>query len=763
MKLKLVFFFLISTNLLFAQKEKSSKLLNKQNNQPIQFCSILNNNSQKGSISNNKGIFKITGTPNDSIIISYIGYKSVSFLFKNLPSVIYLQPTSFELKEIDLSANSRKIVELNKLQIKNLDAPLTTNNVSSKLIKLRNSNDLGSAVKSATGVRPINRYGGFQTFRIRGFNNFVLLYDGVRDERHNLSTSAPSTNLANVDHIEVLKGPSSVMFGHSALGGIINIVRKKPTSTFTGEFSATYGSFDTYEMSAGMGGPINKKLKYRVDFGLTKSNGWRDYGVNTNNASFSLNYTPTQKDILEVSFQTNNDIYDTDTGIPVDENGNIVAGMDPKTRYNDPQDYLKHTRFDLNVKYKHQFNSKLKLTNSFSWSDDDINYLSTEWLYFNAAKDSITRGFPFYFNHKTKTIQNQFDLTYSFKTGSVKHKSLVGNSITFLDRKSFRGSVIGPGVKTTISVINPILNQGHIEAVDERVQIRDEFNSGFYWQNWSDISNQLKALIGIRYDIFKGTYATDKINADRLLIEAGKETKIPSTALSYRAGLVYQPFKNFSVFSSYSNYFKPSRTISPSSQIFDPEKGYQLEGGIKFEKLNKLNITLSSFYILKHNIVERNKVNEYRQIGEADSKGVEFDIEYTPLKNIYLKAGYSFTEAKIRAYDTSDSQLKKEGNTLPFTPKHLANMWLNYELKNGLGFGIGGNYTSDNFTNSNNLYKLPAYALLDGAIYYQKNNIRIGLNINNITNKLYFTDAIYEYQFFPGAERNFRLNLSYKF
>ncbi|CAM1353062.1 TonB-dependent siderophore receptor [Tenacibaculum halocynthiae] len=763
MKLKLVFFFLLSSNLLIAQKTKSVQLLNKVNKHPIQFSSIVNNNTKKGTTSNNKGFFNIVGKPNDTINISYIGYKSVNFLFKDLPTIIYLQPTSFELKAIDISANSRKSVELNKLQIKNLDAPLTTNNVSSKILKLRNSNDLGSAVKSATGVRPINRYGGFQTFRIRGFNNFVLLNDGVRDERHNLSTSAPSTNLANVSHIEVLKGPAGVMFGHSALGGIINIVRKKPTSTFTGEFSATYGSFDTYEMSAGIGGPINKKLKYRVDFGLTKSNGWRDYRVNTNNASFSLNYTPTKKDILEVSFQTNNDIYDTDTGIPVDENGDIVAGMDPKTRYNDPQDYLKHKRFDLQIKYKHKFNDKVKLSNNLSWSDDDINYLSTEWLYFNTAKDSITRGFPFYFNHTTNTIQNQLDVSYQFNTGKIKHKSIFGNSITFLDRKSFRGSVIGPGVKTTISVIDPILNQGHIEAVDERVQIRDEFNSGFYWQNWSDISNQLKVLIGIRYDIFEGSYATDKINADRSLIEAGKETKIPSTALSYRAGLVYQPSKNFSIFSSYSNYFKPSRTISPSSQIFDPEEGYQLEGGIKFEKLNKLNITLSSFYILKHNIVERNKVNEYRQIGEADSKGIELDIEYTPLKNIYIKAGYAFTEAKIRAYDASDSQTKKEGNALPFAPKHLANMWLNYELKNGLGFGIGGNYTSDNFTNSNNLYKLPSYALLDGAIYYQKNNVRIGLNINNITNKLYFTDAIYEYQFFSGAERNFRLNLSYKF
>lgn len=764
MKLKLLFlFFAITGNVLIAQQTKSFQLLNSENSLPIQNASVINKQSKKGTTSNDNGECIITGSSNDIISISYIGFKPTEVLFKNLSAIIYLQPKAFQLEGVEIASVQKRHLECNKLLVKSLDAPLTTNNVSSKLIIIRNTNDLGSAVKSATGVRPINRYGGFQTFRIRGFNNFVLLNDGVRDERHNLSTSAPTSNLANVDHIEVLKGPSSVMFGHSALGGIINIVRKKPTDTLSGEFSATYGSFDTYEMSTGLGGPINDKLKYRVDFGVSKSSGWRDYGVNTNNASLSLNYTPTEKDVLEFSVQANNDKYDTDTGIPVDEDGSIVNGMNPKTRYNDPQDYLKHKRFDLQVKYKHQFNSKLKLTNQLSWSDDDIDYLSTEWLYFNTQKDSITRGFPFYFNHTTNTIQNQLDLAYQFNLGKIKNKSLFGYSVSFLDRKSYRGDVIGPGTLTTIAVSNPILNQGHIEAIDKKVQVREEINNGIYWQNWSDLSNKFKALIGLRYDIFSGTYYTDIINSDRALIEAGNKTDIPSEALSYRVGLVYQPLKTLSVFSSYSNYFKPSRTIAPNNQIFDPEKGYQIEGGIKFEKNETLNITLSTFYILKHNIVEKNTVNEYHQIGEADSKGLELDMEYAPLKNIYIKAGYAFTEAKIRAYEANDLQVKKEGNRLPYAPKHLANIWVNYELKDGLGLGLGGNYTSDNYTNSNNSYTLPGYTLLDGTIYYQKNNIRIGLNINNITNKLYFTDAIYDYQFFPGAERNFKLNLRYKF
>ena len=128
-------------------------------------------------------------------------------------------------------------------------------------------------------------------------------------------------------------------------------------------------------MSVGLGGPISKKLQYRTDFGVTRNNGWRDYGVATNNGSFMLDYQPTKDDRIEVYLQANNDQYDTDTGIPVTEDGSLVEGMDPETRYNDPADFLKHKRFDSQLKYNHRFNDKLNLTNHFAWSSDDINCL----------------------------------------------------------------------------------------------------------------------------------------------------------------------------------------------------------------------------------------------------------------------------------------------------------------------------------------------------------------------------------------------------
>ena len=112
------------------------------------------------------------------------------------------------------------------------------------------------------GINPVKQYAGFQFFNVRGFDNFVILNDGVRDERHAITQSAPVANFANVERIEFLKGPSGDMFGHFALGGIINIVRKKTTKTTQGEAKFTIGSYNTYNAMVGVGGAISDKLGY---------------------------------------------------------------------------------------------------------------------------------------------------------------------------------------------------------------------------------------------------------------------------------------------------------------------------------------------------------------------------------------------------------------------------------------------------------------------------------------------------------------------
>ena len=514
----------------------------------LAFATVQLEGTSLGAITNSSGIFTITNVPpgHYQLIGSMVGYETITQKLTVDPGLttevkLNMSESTTSLDEVQVRGARMLVSEnLNKIDVPLKDMPLTINSVSRDLIVQRGIDDLGEALKSATGIRPINRYGGFQTFRIRGFNDFVLLTDGVRDERHNLSTSAPSTNLANVDRIEVLKGPASVLFGHSALGGVINIVRNQPSQVFKADFSAAYGSFNTRRIKAGAGGPINEKWAYRVDFSTSESDGFRDYGVSTNNFYTAIQYRPQKGELLDIRIGLNNDTYDTDTGLPMLEDGSLLPGMDINNRYNSPQDFLDHTRYDFQVRYEKQLSKNTKISNQLSYYWDDIDYFSTESLSFNETFDSLTWSFPFYFNHRTKPWQNQLELTHNFNTGGIEQKVLIGYSLSILDRRTYRGDIFGPGLNATIAVQDPILNQGHLDHVDTRYQARLEDVHGIYVQDWLNIGEQWKALIGFRYDIFNGDYFTDQVDVDRNVIEEGEVTKIPSTAFTYRAGLVYK-------------------------------------------------------------------------------------------------------------------------------------------------------------------------------------------------------------------------------
>ncbi|MEM9389856.1 MAG: TonB-dependent receptor [Bacteroidota bacterium] len=738
----------------------------------LEYASLLLEGTNLGTTTNSLGQFMINDVPAGTyqLIASLVGYQTITQEFTVNPGLttkvnLNMSEETTSLDEVQVSSARELISEsLNKIDVPLKYLPVTANSVSRQLIAQRGVDELGEAVKSTPGVRPINRYGGFQTFHIRGFNNFVLLTDGVRDERHNISTSAPSTNLANVARIEVLKGPASVLFGHSALGGVINIVRNQPTSAFEANFSAAYGSFNTRRLQAGAGGPINEKWSYRVDFGISESDGFRDYGTSTNNFYTAIQYRPKDGELLDIRIGLNDDVYDTDTGLPVLEDGSLVPAMDIDNRYNDPQDFLNHTRYDFQIRYVKQLSKNTKISNQLSYYWDDIDYLSTEELTFNETLDSLTRTFPFYFNHRTKPWQNQLELTHDFVTGNIEQKLLVGYSLSIMDRKTYRGDIFGPAKFATIAVQNPILNQGYINHVDTRYQAKLEDVHGIYAQNWLNIGEQWKALIGVRYDIFRGDYFDDQVDADRNVTEEGEVTEISSTAFTYRAGLVYQPLEQLSFYSGYSTYFKPSRRITGDGEVFDPETGFQAELGSRVNLGAYMTVTLSGFYLRKNDIVENLGGGIFQQVGSADSKGLEFEASASPVEGLTLNAGYAYTDIQIRDFD-GDEDNPLAGNRIAYAPDHLANFWANYQMPKGLfqgvGISIGFYHTGENYTNAANTFELPAYTILDGSLFYNFGQGEIRLNINNITDKEYFRDAIYGNQFFPGVSRNYLLSLRY--
>ncbi len=667
------------------------------------------------------------------------------------------------LSEVIISANKKmeEMKSINKIDVDLKDLPVTIHSIDKKLIEQKGAIALEDAMKNVTGVRTRNTYGGFQHFHLRGMEQFVLLIDGVRDERHNISQSAPSTNLAAVEGIDVLKGPSSVLFGHSALGGIINVRRKQPTSIFKADFLASYGSYNTRTIFAGAGGAITDKLTFRTDFGVGQSAGFRGLGSNYTNGYFTLKYKPHQKHTIQLSVQANDDVYSTDTGIPVQQDGTLVNGMNPLTRYNDPQDYLKNKRIDVQLRYEYKISNNWSISNIASYFVDDINYFSTEELTFNATKDSLVRSFPFYFNHQTKPFQNQLDLNGTYKIGKLENKFVLGYSFNMLDRKTYRGTISGAGKNAIISVVNPVLNQGAMSIADTRYQARMETAHGIFAQNWFNISEKLKALIAARVDLFQGDYFTDLVDKDRNITSKGAVSKLNIINPTYRAGLVYEPIKNLSIYSSYNTYFKPTRNVAPNGDMFDPETGYQGELGLRYAYKDFISVNVAAFTLARTNILQTFPGGVFKNIGTGTSKGFEVDIQANLTPEFSIIAGYSKANTRIEKNKDDAFENPNVGKRLPFAPEHLAHSWMSYELNNsllkGLGIGAGANYTSDNFTNAENTYKLAAYTLLDAALWYKFSKYELRFNLNNITDQFYYRDAIFANQFFPGMNRNFLL------
>ncbi|MBS9774044.1 MAG: TonB-dependent receptor [Tenacibaculum sp.] len=754
----------------------------------ISDVSVVLQGTTKGTSTDDNGNFTLNVTRGENtIVFSSVGFKTVKRKVNTNKSTklnVVLQEDITMLSEA-IIRTERKL-QVNKLNIKSLEAPMTTHTVGHKLLELTNATNIEDAAKQVPGFTSVNRYGGFQFFTVRGFENFVLLYDGVRDERHNIARSSTTTNLANVERIEVLKGPSGDLFGHSALGGIMNIIRKKPSYVLKGNANVTVGSFNTANVTLGIGGPISDKLRFRVDAGRNKTNGFRNVGSLTRNASVMFDYTPTDNDKFELLLQYSNDDYDFDLGIPGTFDGKPVGKFNPKLNYSDPADFLTDVRKELQFNYTHRFNDNISLTNKFFITGNTIRYLGDEVFFVDPDGEHFHRRNygGYHFDRIANTFGDQIDLSLKFNTGNVKHKAIVGSSFNYLNRKRYYDAITVTGPNHTnsantlnISVTDPITSLGQEKTLTRsEMLIQKDLVAAVYLQDWITFSDKFKVLLGARYDHYDNNFTPKS-----LITNLAEESKASQGNFTYRAAVSYQPVKDFlTIYGSTSSFFKPVRNHGHrNGKLFKPESGYQAEGGVKMEIKDKLHLTLSGFHIKKKNLVLGHSAQT--QAPAATSNGFELDIETQPVKGLFAKFGYTFVNAKF--VDAVGENAYLQDKAPLWSPKNQANLWLNYEFSNklnGLGLGFGANYVDKTFQDAGNKTWIPAYTVLNGVIYYQtKNNIKISFNVDNLANTLYYSSSLgagdlWDYeegfgyqmpaqQIYPGKERNFKLSISYEF
>ena len=636
------------------------------------------------------------------------------------------------------------------------DIPQSIQVIPQELLEDRQAGKITDALENVSGVVSFSAPAGSRnTVVIRGFEAFDgFLVNGIPDPQINSDGS-----FINVERLEVLKGPASVLFGQGPLGGTVNLITKQPLRDPFYEISAGVGSFSDYRGTLDFSGPLNESetVLYRLNAGYRNFGSFLDFD---NGREFSVapniafNFGPNTDLTIEGDVNVLSRNGQQPEGQPAEgtvlpnPNGQISRSFNAAG----PQDDNLTVNGRVGYRLEHRFNENLQLRNAFLYTFyDDYDSLGI----FNGSLDPDLRtlnrrffdGSQFYDSYYLDT-----NLLGEFSTGSIEHQVLFGFSlnrdVTDLDFEF--------GTAAPVDIFNPVFDQTiNLTGQPTLDSITARNTLGIYLQDQITIAENLKFLIGGRFDSF------EERTTDRLIDE---ETRQSDTAFSPRVGIVYQPIPAISLYANYARSFRPTIGTSASGDAFSPERGTQYEIGVKADITDQLSATLTLYDLTRSNVTTEDPDNPFFQVqtGEQRSQGIELDINGEILPGWNIFAGYAYTDARV----TEDNSIP-EGNRLRNAPEHAFNLWTTYEIQQGdlqgLGFGLGFNYVGDRPGDLENTFEIPSYFRTDAAIFYERDQFRTSLNFYNLFDVDYYASARSRVRVDPGIPFSVQGRISWQF
>ncbi|AFY87401.1 TonB-dependent receptor [Chroococcidiopsis thermalis] len=611
------------------------------------------------------------------------------------------------------------------------DIPQSIQVIPQQVLEDQRAIRLKEALRNVSGVSEDSNFGGaLDRFNIRGFSQNTVLRDGFRIGEGGLRETA------NLERIEILKGPASVLYGSLEPGGIVNLVTKQPLSEPFYSFDFQAGSYDLYRPSIDLSGPLNadKTLLYRLNAVYESSDSFRDYDQNTERFFIApvLTWKIGDNTSLNFEFDYLNLEQPFDRGVVAFGDG--VADI-PITRVlGDPNDVYKLEEIGAGYRLEHRFNENLLLRNAFRFQQSNTFDQKTQPGELDEATgDFIERRFDS--NDDTeKRYALQTDLTGKFSTGSIQHTLLFGFDLA---REEGGGTNNGLPFTPDINIFNPVY--GFRRPLSEyTVPRRDDFSKtdrlGIFLQDQIALLDNLKLLIGGRFDV------VDQESEDRLEDTSSSQSE---DAFSPRIGIVYQPIEPISLYASYSQSFVPNSATRVDGSFLEPERGTQYEVGIKGELFDgRLAATLAGYEITKKNVGTTDPDNPdfSLPLGEVRSRGIEFDVNGEILPGWNIIASYGHIDSEVTA--SSDPESFPVGLRTANVPRNTASLWTTYRIQSGdlqgLGFGIGLFHADEKPGDDENTYELPSYVRTDAAIFYRRNNWQAAINFRNLFDVKYY-------------------------
>jgi iron complex outermembrane receptor protein len=676
-----------------------------------------------------------------------------------------------------------------KTDIPIMETPFAVAVVPSQAIADQQAIRLSDVTKNVSGVQTNWGYGQqYEGFALRGFETNTTLRDGVRAPG---VAGRASVDVANIEDVEVLKGPAAMLYGRLEPGGLINVVTKQPLVTPHFSLQQQVGSYNLSRTTADATGPLTSdgSVLYRVIGEYFSSDSFFEHAPHgkTQFIAPSLAWRPAPKFQANVNVEYRN--YDPLLADGIPAIGTRPANIPITTWVGDlgDQGNIKKTLVDVNASYLFNANWKVHGSVVANWQTYNAGEITPISLDETPGPTFGDLANGVWFVHAPSNGRNlAVDLTGHLQTGDVDHALLVGTDYYQLNF-SYTGFVNGFAPIDTINIFNPTYSRptgfGSHAAYSSMPPDWATSGSigwnGVYAQDQIKLSKSVQVLAGGRYDWSRTSsgqvlleYAPPGTGINDLAQTTARETKF-----SPRLGLIYQPIPSLSL---YGNYVQSLGTWGTQAGIAADVNGHPLpaersasyEGGFKTEFFqSRLRSTFAVFNITKNNMATRDlsspNPNALLAIGEARSRGVEVDMSGSLTNQINVIATYAFDAATFTKDNTG-----LQGNAIANVPRHSGSLWVKAQVMPALFVGGGAVLRGERQGDNQNSFQLPGYATVDAVAGYA---IKAGhstvvpqINVTNLTNTRYFIntnvyDAYPRTGIMPGQPRTVMASIKWEY
>jgi catecholate siderophore receptor len=638
------------------------------------------------------------------------------------------------------------------------DIPQTVNVVPQELLRDQGASSMEDVMKGIPGVGLSHGDGQRDQVTIRGFTAIADQFiDGMRDD------ALYFRDLSNVEQIEVIKGPASVLYGRGSSGGMINRITKKPGIDRT-EASVTFGSWDKKRGEFDVARKLQDSgLAFRVTGAKEDSDSYRDQQFLKREAlSPSLLWKLDANTTLLVQGEYLSDRRLTDFGIPSYKGAPV--DVEPGTYFGAANardvDFSQARVKSLAVALDHRINANWSLRNAFRRYDYSLNRNNTLVGSVNEAAQtaSLTHGNV---RREEDGYFNQTELTQRAEFFGMQHQLLYGVEIGKQDKDQVNRSKTNVATVNLFKPVLPVLQlAANVAPGTDNLGIMK--NKSIYVQDLATLTPQWKLLAGVRYDDFSQETRERRVGQ--------KDLARTDQAWSPRAGLVYQPDGAASYYASFSKSFQPSGetfALAANNAAIDPEETTNKEVGAKLDLFGgQATIGASLFRLQRSGIKATDPVtNIVMPVGTQRTDGLELTFSGELGQGWQIASGLALMDAEIIKSIARDDGQQVQGKRPTLTPKHSANLWLNKALGGGWFTGAGVNYQGDRFANPGNTTTLPGYTVVDAMVAYRTASFDVQLNVNNLFDREYIVSGHGSSKLLnmPGAPRNARITARYRF